>query len=66
MSSYRMVIHPDLPDTTYGFESPVIPAQTKGEKVISKGGDILGYSSLLWILPDRRTGVFVSYNTNQD
>jgi CubicO group peptidase (beta-lactamase class C family) len=66
MSSYRMVIHPDLPDTTYGFESPVIPARTKGEKVISKGGDILGYSSLLWILPDRRTGVFVSYNTNQD
>lgn len=66
MSSYRMVIHPDFPDTTYGFESPVIPARTKGEKVISKSGDILGYSSLLWILPDRRTGVFVSYNTNQD
>ncbi|MCL6602846.1 MAG: serine hydrolase [Paenibacillus sp.] len=66
MSAYQMVIHPDLPDTTYGFESPVIPSQTNGEVVISKGGDILGYSSLLWMLPDRKTGVFVSYNTNQD
>ncbi|MEK4063924.1 MULTISPECIES: serine hydrolase [unclassified Paenibacillus] len=66
MSAYQMAIHPDLPDMTYGFESPVLPAKTKGEAVISKGGDILGYSSLLWILPDRKTGVFVSYNTNQD
>jgi len=66
MSTYQMAIHPDLPDTTYGFESPVIPSKTNGEEVISKGGDILGYSSLLWILPDRKTGVFVSYNTNQD
>ncbi|MGN7760801.1 serine hydrolase [Paenibacillus sp. 22594] len=66
MSAYQMAIHPDLPDTTYGFESPVIPSKTNGELVISKGGDILGYSSLLWLLPDRKTGVFVSYNTNQD
>jgi hypothetical protein len=66
MSAYQMEIHPDLPDTTYGFESPVIPSKSNGEVVISKAGDILGYSSLLWILPDRKTGVFVSYNTNQD
>jgi CubicO group peptidase (beta-lactamase class C family) len=66
MSAYQMIIHPDLPDTTYGFESPVIPSKTNGEDVISKGGDILGYSSLLWFLPDRKTGVFISYNTNQD
>ncbi|MDQ0191721.1 CubicO group peptidase (beta-lactamase class C family) [Paenibacillus wynnii] len=66
MSAYQMVIHPDLPDTTYGFESPVIPSKSNGEIVISKAGDILGYSSLLWLLPDRKTGVFVSYNTNQD
>jgi CubicO group peptidase (beta-lactamase class C family) len=66
MSAYQMIIHPDLPDTTYGFESPVIPSKTNGEDVISKGGDILGYSSLLWLLPDRKTGVFISYNTNQD
>ncbi|WP_169085095.1 serine hydrolase [Paenibacillus sp. PL91] len=66
MSTYQMVIHPDLPDMTYGFESPVDPSNTNGEAVISKGGDIVGFSSLLWLLPDRKTGVFVSYNANQD
>lgn len=66
MSTYHIAIHPDLPDMTYGFESPVDPSKTNGEDVISKGGDILGFSSLLWLLPDRKTGVFVSYNANQD
>ncbi|OAB42478.1 serine hydrolase [Paenibacillus glacialis] len=66
MSTYHIAIHPDLPDMTYGFESPVNPSKTNGEDVISKGGDILGFSSLLWLLPDRKTGVFVSYNSNQD
>ncbi|MBP1997064.1 serine hydrolase [Paenibacillus eucommiae] len=66
MSTYHMAIHPDVPDMTYGFESPVAPSNTNGEDVISKGGDILGFSSLLWLLPERKTGVFVSYNANQD
>lgn len=66
MSTYHMVIHPDFVDMTYGFESPMVPSNTNGEDVISKGGDILGFSSLLWMLPDRNTGVFVTYNANQD
>lgn len=66
MSTYRIVIHPDLPDMTYGFEAPVDPSNTNGKHVISKAGDILGFSSLLWLLPDGKTGVFVSYNANQD
>ncbi|MNI28128.1 Endoglucanase precursor [compost metagenome] len=66
MSTYRVAIYPDLPDMTYGFETPVDPFHTNGEDIISKGGDILGFSSLLWLLPDRKTGVFVSYNANQD
>jgi len=66
MSEYRVAIHPAFPDMTYGFESPVLPAKTNGEHVISKGGDIIGYSSLLWLLPDRTTGVFVTYNANSD
>ncbi len=66
MSTYHVLIHPNVPDMTYGFESPVDLSHTNGEAVISKGGDILGFSSLLWLLPDRRTGVFVVYNTNQD
>lgn len=66
MSTFHMVIHPDLPDMTYGFESPIDPSYTNAEDVISKGGDMLGFSSLLWLLPDRKTGVFVAYNANQD
>ncbi len=66
MSSYHIAIHPEMPDMTYGFESSVDLSSTNGEEVISKGGDILGFSSLLWLLPERKTGVFVSYNTNQD
>lgn len=66
MTIYHEAIHPEFPDMTYGFESPVEPAKTIGESVISKGGDILGFSSLLWLLPDRRTGVFVTYNANGD
>ncbi|WP_138753086.1 serine hydrolase [Paenibacillus sinopodophylli] len=66
MSSYHIVIHPDLPDMTYGFESPEDPSHTNNEAVISKAGDILGFSSQMWLLPDRKTGVFVSYNANQN
>lgn len=66
MSTYQVAIHPDFPDMTYGFESPIEPSKTNGERVISKGGDIAGYSSLLWMLPDSRTGVFVTYNANSD
>ncbi|MFE6797618.1 serine hydrolase [Paenibacillus chitinolyticus] len=66
MSTYHTAIHRDVPDMTYGFESPVDPSRANGEDVISKGGDILGFSSLLWLLPDRKTGIFVSYNSNGD
>ncbi|UPK41543.1 beta-lactamase family protein [Paenibacillus pabuli] len=66
MSTYHVAIHPDFPDMTYGFESPIEPNKTNGENVISKGGDITGFSSLLWMLPDNQTGVFVTYNANSD
>ncbi|WP_172195494.1 serine hydrolase [Saccharibacillus qingshengii] len=66
MMTYQAAIHPSLPDTTYGLEGAVVPSKTNGERVVSKGGDIQGYSSLLWLLPDRSTGVFVSYNANSE
>ncbi|WP_027085746.1 serine hydrolase [Cohnella panacarvi] len=62
MSSYHQAIHPDVLDSTYGFEGPFVDAN--GHNVIMKGGSITGFESLLWMLPDRRTGVFVSYNAN--
>lgn len=62
MSTYHQAIHPDVLDSTYGFEGPVVDAN--GQNVIMKGGSINGFESLLWMLPDRRAGVFVSYNAN--
>lgn len=64
MSAYHHAIHPDVPDTTYGFEAPFVEAN--GHYVITKGGNMDGFNSLLWMLPDQETGVFVTYNTNSD
>ncbi|WP_128659335.1 serine hydrolase [Paenibacillus sp. 598K] len=66
MATFQTAIHPDLPDTTYGFEAPILPSKTNGEAVISKAGDIAGFSSLLWLLPDRKTGIFLSYSSNEE
>jgi len=66
MSTYKVAIHSAMPDMTYGFESPVEPSKMNGEHVISKGGDIIGFSSLLWMLPDQNTGVFLTYNANSE
>lgn len=66
MSVYRSAIHKQVLDTTYGFEAPTVPAGTNGQHVIIKGGDVEGYSSLVWLLPDQKTGVFITYNANGD
>lgn len=62
MSSYHQAIHPDVPDSTYGFEAPIV--DDNGSDAIMKGGSIVGFESLMWLLPDQKTGVFVSYNAN--
>lgn len=63
MEEYRSEIHPLLPDTTYGFEAPFqMPGAGASDKIISKGGDLLGTSSYLFLIPEQNTGVFVTYN----
>jgi D-alanyl-D-alanine-carboxypeptidase/D-alanyl-D-alanine-endopeptidase len=66
MSTYHMAIDPSVPDTTFGFEAPYLPAKTNGQFAIIKGGDVLGFSSLMWLMPENKTGIFVTYNTNGD
>ncbi|MFC4104201.1 serine hydrolase [Paenibacillus xanthanilyticus] len=66
MSVYRSSIHKQVLDTTYGFEAPSVPGGTNGQHVIIKGGDLDGFSSLVWLLPDQKTGVFITYNANGD
>ncbi|MFN0223261.1 serine hydrolase [Paenibacillus sp. KR2-11] len=61
MHTFQKAIHPDIPQMTYGFES-FIHQYHNGQRVISKGGDIEGYHSWMWLLPDHRSGGFIVYN----
>ncbi|MBR2567075.1 MAG: serine hydrolase [Paenibacillus sp.] len=65
MEQYRSSMHPLLPDATYGFEAPFqLPGAGSSSKVITKGGDLSGYSSYLFFIPEQNTGVFLTYNQN--
>lgn len=63
MSQYRSWAHELLPDTTYGFEAaPQLPGAGSSPEVIGKAGDLGGYSSYLFLIPEQKTGVFLTYN----
>ena len=63
MEPYRSEIHPLLPDTTYGFEAPIqLPGAGSNPAIITKGGDLNGFSSYLFMIPEQETGVFITYN----
>lgn len=63
MSEYRYAIHSLLPNTGYGFEAPTqLPLAGSSEQVLTKAGDLPGNSSLLLLIPEQRTGVFLTYN----
>ncbi|WP_339259479.1 serine hydrolase [Paenibacillus sp. FSL R5-0713] len=65
MEQYRSSIHPLLPDTTYGFEAPFqLPGAGSSSSVITKAGDLTGFSSYLFFIPEQNTGVFLTYNQN--
>jgi CubicO group peptidase (beta-lactamase class C family) len=59
MHSQLFTNDPDLPGMTYGFVEQTI----NGHRIISHGGDIGGFSSTLFLLPDEEVGVFASYNS---
>jgi len=63
METYRSTIHPLLPNTTYGFEAPTqLPGAGSSPSIIAKFGDIVGTSSLMFLIPEQKTGVFITYN----
>lgn len=63
MEQYRSSIHPLLPDTTYGFEAAYqLPGAGSNSKIITKAGDMPGFSSYLFLIPEQNTGVFLTYN----
>ncbi|MFK0522451.1 serine hydrolase [Paenibacillus illinoisensis] len=63
MEQYRSSIHPVLPDTTYGFEAAFqLPGAGSSPAIITKAGDLIGFSSYLFLIPEQNTGVFLTYN----
>ncbi|CAM4380026.1 serine hydrolase [Paenibacillus xylanexedens] len=65
MEKYRSSIHPLLPNTTYGFEAAFqLPGAGSSPSIITKGGDLTGFSSYLFLIPEQNTGVFLTYNQN--
>ncbi|MDT9724888.1 penicillin-binding protein [Xylanibacillus composti] len=63
MEQYQSAIHPLLPDTTYGFEAPFqLPGAGSHPGIITKAGDLNGYSSYLFLIPEENVGVFLTYN----
>lgn len=60
MHQYQQMIHPKFPDTTLWFEAPY--SLVSNEYVVNKGGDIPGFSSDIWLVPNKKIGVFLSGN----
>jgi CubicO group peptidase (beta-lactamase class C family) len=57
----QLSIHPKLPNMAYGFEYAA-QQNYNGYQVVEKGGDLEGYHSGMWLLPDERVGVFLTVN----
>lgn len=63
MEEYRSSIHPLLPNTTYGFEAAFqLPGAGSSPKIITKAGDLIGFSTYMFLIPEQNTGVFIGYN----
>src|SRR5262249_25773638 len=51
---------PKVSAMCYGF----MEQQRNGQRMVGHGGDTFWFHSLMQLIPDRRVGLFVSYNTN--
>lgn len=61
MQQIHNAIHPEVPHMGYGFET-AYHNHHNGHSVIGKGGNIPGFSSWMWLLPEHNTGAFIAYN----
>lgn len=61
MQKIHFAVHSKVPNMGYGFET-FFHASHNGQKVIGKGGDLPGYHSWMWLLPEQKLGAFVFFN----
>ncbi|WP_245947947.1 serine hydrolase [Paenibacillus sambharensis] len=63
MHQAHVGIHEELPNAGLGFEM-FFHQMFNGQVVIGKGGDLQGYHSWLWLLPEKNVGGFIVTNTD--
>lgn len=59
MHAAHFRLHPEANGFAHGFYE----MSRSGERVIGHGGDTIYFHSILWLLPERDIGVFLSFNT---
>ncbi len=59
MHAAHFRLHPDANGFAHGFYE----MSRSGERVIGHGGDTIYFHSILWLLPERDIGIFLSFNT---
>ncbi|MEK8131815.1 serine hydrolase [Paenibacillus filicis] len=62
MQSVHLSLNPKVPVMAYGFDMSN-RNHFNGQNVIGKGGNIHGFSSKLWLLPEEKTGLFITTNS---
>ncbi|MBT2770938.1 serine hydrolase [Halomonas sp. ISL-60] len=63
MHRTQVAIQDQVPNMTLGFEKFYRHAHN-GQIVIGKGGDLPGYHSWMWLIPDQKVGGFVITNSD--
>ncbi|WP_438769119.1 serine hydrolase [Brevibacillus sp. JB24b] len=61
MHQIRHNLHPKIQNGAYGFET-FFQNNYNHQVVIGKGGDLPGYHSWMWLLPEKKIGGFVVFN----
>lgn len=65
MHQTQLAIHEKLPNMAYGFEYDN-QQHYNGKYVIGKSGDMAGYHSNMWLLPDEKIGFYIATNNDFD
>ncbi|MDO3409394.1 beta-lactamase family protein [Saccharibacillus sp. CPCC 101409] len=63
MESAQFGFSAEMPNTTYGL-AYTAHQLNNDEEVVGKGGNLPGFASHLWLLPERGVGVFISTNND--
>ncbi|QIC07618.1 serine hydrolase [Brevibacillus sp. 7WMA2] len=65
MHTIHYSVHPKVPNMAYGFET-YYHSSHNNQFVIGKGGDIPGFHSWMWLLPEHKVGGFIVFNKDKE